>query len=440
MRQHSVAHVIKALDAMRYLVLFILLNLHSVVHVQGFACRSRLTHRQHWRSAADLSLQSLSTSDEPTAKETVAPSKRKPKNYWNDKENVRRELREFWQTLNVTAHYPQDRPPLPSFALLNHFGRNDLRQVMLKYGGREYLSEDLGGCEVIPGKWKVAVNESRIVQELVQNPVLGLRADLPPLSPQQKRTIGNSEFNEEKRAQTRWKYSVQGRRPIKYWSLAVLIESLYEYLSQVRLADNRPAVWMPRPAEIKQAGQNDLFQAIARFGGSAKVAKIAGVVPYTEWRYFEGQLKLMKDLTGYLDEFHRGDHTLFPIASEIKSNNYMALYYGIQRYGGCKFLLTRFGMVCPRGQKNYLDMSFGPFSIDFAIDLLEYIRDDHLKRQPPLNVAVIRMPTEYELFSNGRNDLIDCIQQFGGYENVARRLGLDYVAISTSRSSGGRRR
>jgi hypothetical protein len=84
-----------------------------------------------------------------------------------------------------------------------------------------------------------------------------------------------------------------------------------------------------------------------------------------------------------------------------------------------------------------MDLSFGPFSIDFAIDLLEYIRNHYMQLNAPLLVkpATIRMPTEYELFQNGRNDLIEGIQKYGGYENVARRLGLAY--FDTKPPSGG---
>jgi hypothetical protein len=135
----------------------------------------------------------------------------------------------------------------------------------------------------------------------------------------------------------------------------------------------------------------------------------------------------MKELTRYLDEHHGGNRMVFPTGVEIKEKGYMSLYYAVQRYGGRKFLTSRFGMESPgRVSSSYLEMSFGPFSLDFAIDLLEYIRNDHLESKAPMKPATIRMPTEYVLFQRGRSDLIDGIQKYGGYENVARRLGLAY--------------
>jgi hypothetical protein len=104
--------------------------------------------------------------------------------------------------------------------------------------------------------------------------------------------------------------------------------------------------------------------------------------------------------------------------------------------------MSRFGMEVPkRSSKSYLEMSFGPFSLDFAIDLLEYIRNDQMECKAPLKPAVIRMPTEYVLFQKGRSDLIDGIQKYGGYENVARRLGLAHFdAIPSSKVNYNARR
>jgi hypothetical protein len=352
---------------------------------------------------------------------------RKPNYYWNNIENVRQALTEFWGNLNVSS-FPENLPPIPSEALLNHFERYDLRRVIAKYGGREDLSYDLGGVEIIPGKWKDSVRDSMIVQQLLRNESLGLRADLPPLSPQQKKALNNTVGENLSRDQYRWSYkNKEERRPMKYWSLTQVLENLYEHLDELCETQNRPPVWMPRPVEIRESGREDLFHAIARFGGTKEITEIAGLVPHHEWHYFEGQLTLMKELTRYLDEHHGGNRMVFPTGVEIKERGYMSLYYAVQRYGGRKFLTSRFGMESPgRVSSSYLEMSFGPFSLDFAIDLLEYIRNDHLESKAPMKPATIRMPTEYVLFQRGRSDLIDGIQKYGGYENVARRLGLAY--------------
>ena len=137
-----------------------------------------------------------------------------------------------------------------------------------------------------------------------------------------------------------------------------------------------------------------------------------------------------------MDEHHEGNHDNFPTATEIKENGYLGLYYSIQRYGGRKFLASRLGMNMTatkggRGGGVFDNINFGPFSLDFAIALLEFVRKDQMKHKAPLTKpACIRIPTEYQLFQSDRQDLINGIQLYGGYENVARRLGLEYSVKS----------
>ena len=70
-------------------------------------------------------------------------------------------------------------------------------------------------------------------------------------------------------------------------------------------------------------------------------------------------------------------------------------------------------------------MSFGKFSLDFAIRLLGFIRNDHLSKRPPLKPATIRIPNRQYLMAMGETEIAEEIEVYGGYENVARRLGLD---------------
>lgn len=80
---------------------------------------------------------------------------------------------------------------------------------------------------------------------------------------------------------------------------------------------------------------------------------------------------------------------------------------------------------------DYLEiLTFGPFDLQFAAQLLSFIRDDQMKKQPPLQNNVIGMPSQSKLLAatsvNG-TWLHEKICEFGGYENVARRLGLAFA-------------
>jgi hypothetical protein len=74
------------------------------------------------------------------------------------------------------------------------------------------------------------------------------------------------------------------------------------------------------------------------------------------------------------------------------------------------------------------DMNWGPFDLQFGIDLLEFVRNEQLKRRPPMRHSVVDMPSQTKLLANGEKGvyLDEKIQEYGGYENVARRLGLAY--------------
>lgn len=72
------------------------------------------------------------------------------------------------------------------------------------------------------------------------------------------------------------------------------------------------------------------------------------------------------------------------------------------------------------------NQSWGAFSLSFAIQLLQFIRSQYFILNPPLYSPAIAMPSERDLLSCGQDELASRVATYGGYENVARRLGLDY--------------
>jgi hypothetical protein len=129
---------------------------------------------------------------------------------------------------------------------------------------------------------------------------------------------------------------------------------------------------MPRRSELNDAGRNDLQQAIQRFGGTKKICQKAGLIPYREWSYIEGQYDLMLELKSYLDEFHDGDYTAFPIVSRMNTQGYEHLKRLIQYYGGRRFVANKLGMDI-RGSVSF---NFGSFDLEFGIQLLEFVRNE----------------------------------------------------------------
>ena len=211
--------------------------------------------------------------------------------------------------------------------------------------------------------------------------------------------------------------------------------SRYKYLENRQKARGLPAVWMPKGNELVYAGRNDLQQAIGRFGGSAAICERAGLIPSREWHYMEGLLELMLELKTYCDEYFDGDYSMFPTVYKLDEHGYERLKSLIGYFGGQKFVSQRLGMIhvsCAQGARRNAkeQLSWGEFDIKFGIDLLEFVRAECMKKTPPLRYPVLAMPTFGDLLKSEDSDALKLeakISEYGGYENVARRMGLDYA-------------
>jgi hypothetical protein len=394
------------------------------------------------------------------------PSSRRPKYYWTKLENIERELEEFWM-IDCGVPLPQKKnnkqgsgPCIPNETLLNYFGRNDLRAAIVNtQGGREILSEKLRGAPIMPGKWSEAVATSPELQAMLQNGTFAFSKESPPLSPQQKKcksprensisnlsnksavNTRNAKGNDNSQPQ-KWMHK-SGRKPKGYWTLPRIVAELYEYLDQYRERYGRPSIWMPRPSELVAEGREDLKLAMTRFGGAKRIGSLAGLVSFREWNYFEGQYELLLLLKQYLDEFGGPTSTddtdtkykYFPTLSAIRSDGYHRLNVLVQYYGGRALVAGRFGMELERRsivRQKFVDVakiddiSYGEFSIEFAIRLMEFIRAAQYKLNPPVTKRAMYIPKESRLKTAGPEGewLHEKIIQYGGYENVARRLNL----------------
>ena len=252
------------------------------------------------------------------------------------------------------------------------------------------------------------------------------------LSSSSSSSNNNNNNNNNNNSSDKWAHA-SDRKPKNFWSLQKVIAELYQYVDGVRQEHDRPAVWMPRPNEMAASGRDDLRQAMQRFGGSKKICQLAGMVPFREWYFFEGQLELLVLLREYMDEYQDGDYTAFPNVSDIRRNDYEQLHSLIQYYGGRKYLACRLGMnpgsSLPTADDSFVGVDWGPFDLKFAIALLTMVRQDHLRRQPPLKTPLLVMPSRQRLLANDETHwLHDCVECFGGYENVARRLGLAFFS------------
>lgn len=145
------------------------------------------------------------------------PVQRRPKYYWSDPSNLRSELCEFWKNCGVETV----GPTIPNEVLLMHYERHDLRAAIAKNGGRNSVSELLGGAPIMPGRWNKAVAHSRELQQLLRVDA-SLTADRPP-----RCCIHVSSTTVEPNAANDKNWSHHGgRNPKGYWSLQTVIQEL----------------------------------------------------------------------------------------------------------------------------------------------------------------------------------------------------------------------
>lgn len=363
------------------------------------------------------------------------PRNRRPRNYWSNPKNLLQEIQTFWVVDCGIPSNDINAFPLmiPNEILLHHYGRHDLRAALSSAGGRDTVADLLGGARIMPGRWSEAVQEPLIQVLLKVDPTLS--ADQSPSAMATTSSTATSATTTATTADTtsqdnntnKWSHK-EDRNPKGYWSLTRVVEELYEYVEGVRGEHGRPPGWMPRPNEMAASGRDDLRQAIQRFGGSKKICQLAGMVPFREWYFFEGQLELLISLKDYIDEFGDSDYTTFPNVSDIRRNGYEQLHSLIQYYGGRKYLAHRLGMTqgCSLPTDDFVGVSWGPFDLLFAIALLNFVRQDHMRRQPPLTTPLLIMPRREKLLASSESWLHDRVELYGGYENVARRLGLAF--------------
>ena len=369
-------------------------------------------------------LSQLYTFQKPRQKRSPPTRPRKPRFYWQSLDNIKKELYIFWDEVNVTIN-TNNPPPIPSEQILNTFHRNDIRWAISQMGGRESVSHRLGGAIIIPGKWKDAMKFTEVKQILPSVTNVGLKPSSTMLSNNSTRRVQTKEF----------------------WSKEKVIKELYIYLEGYRETMHRPAVYMPQLAELKQ-NQSRLFNACSRykalyssssvdstsdgFHNNGGIHADAGLIPYQEWRFFESQLQLFVELENYLSIYHNDSEDIFPEPADVLMNGHTNLHDLIRIHGGKTMLAQKLDMkfdttnendpIDSNLKKDY--QSWGPFSLRFAIELLHFIRSRYLLLNPPLSCSQISMPYENDLLRCGHEKLSIQVSKFGGYENVARKLGL----------------
>mmetsp|Transcript_8513 Transcript_8513/g.13190 ORF Transcript_8513/g.13190 Transcript_8513/m.13190 type:complete len:337 (-) Transcript_8513:8-1018(-) len=331
------------------------------------------------------------------------------------------------------------------------------------------------------GQWKVAVETSRELKYLIwkqhrqveltkQGKVLSLSVipdgrnllskDSPPMSPKLLKKMNGTlkpkkPFTpiEAKFAKVMEVYNF--KRPYGYWQNPENVkDELIQYLEAAKSIMGRPVRWLPRFQEFRQFGRSSLVQPTRQLYGSAEnLCQKWGLIPHTEWIYFDCMVNMTNNLVRYYNQHYEGRMgEYFPLLSEIirqtpeegEHNYYKDLYYQIMKLGGRRAVSQTLGIQSDKQPEWHLEkygraklrtvpeiVVYEPLSLLFVQELLEYIREcemahelQPLEEVDPNAYKGIKMPSVEELRENGKESLARQVEEAGGAKDIAVRLYL----------------
>ncbi|GJQ10474.1 hypothetical protein GpartN1_g2265.t1 [Galdieria partita] len=361
--------------------------------------------------------------------------------FWENFENLSNQLADFCATYS----YPVG--VLPTNLFLRTKGAHILVEAIAKHGGPQIVSQKLGWqlSRQRMGNHTRTMLRDRELESLTQQVVeLMKERNLPKNEMPSRETIrrykpvlmnkicaGRSHY--EKIAQrlgfevpkkTRKKRQLPvtthvgdcapGKRTYGYWTdINNIAKELEDFCKQNEF--NQRIV--PASQQLLSKGRGDIWYAIARKGGERRVASHLGLHCNQDWRYFEEFLYLVKEIHQFCLQ-HKWIG-MMPSYRTFRLAGRPDLATLILRHGGNIALGARLGLKLHHNTGKNRLLNWGPFSIEFAIDCLEFTR-----QHCSVVEGMIRIPSKHCMLSNGREDLVHTMESYGGIVQVARRLGL----------------
>jgi len=198
---------------------------------------------------------------------------------------------------------------------------------------------------------------------------------------------------------------------------SVFAYEIVEFTRTYQEFNARPSHWLPKLSAMKSMGREDLPAAIYRFGGTEHVCRELGFVEFEEWFYFESFLRnLCIPLQTYINNYC--DDSEMPQLKKIRRDGFHDLARSIIKFGGRKLIGERLGLI--------ESCDWGPFSLSFAIDLLEYTFANQRKKGINAGRRISILKTSDLMKTKKGRILYELIDRFGGFEGVARRLQLHF--------------
>ena len=336
---------------------------------------------------------------------------RKPTAYWDDINNLGRELATFNEEHGTPG-------VMPTQQTLIQARRTDIVNAFRKHGGFAGVAEQLG--LLYDKKQYDYWNDTNLERELRE--FSGEQGKLG-IMPTQKELI-EAERNDLASAvrkaggypevAKRLGFELPYTRKLRgYWQDFSNLER------EIRAFNNERGVlgFMPTNEEFREAERGDIAYAILKqHGGFLAVAERLGLrlpSPRKPSGYWDDFSNLERELLAFIHD--SGSPGFMPTQDELKRAGQSTLATAISRHGG-------FSAVAERLKLKSLYTAKPPgYWDDFSNlerELLTFIQEYG-------SAGVI--PTDGELRTSGRSDLANAIRKHGGSQSVAERLGWTYA-------------
>ncbi|XWK90534.1 MAG: helicase-related protein [Phormidium sp.] len=333
---------------------------------------------------------------------------RKNLGYWDEFENLRDELLTFIDEHGTSGI-------MPMYEELQKAGRGDLKNAIGKHGGISVVAEQLGlklSYLVKPqGYWEEFNNFKSELFLFINE--YGTSGTMPSSEELKKANRGDLAYAIQEHgghSVVAEKLSLTyARKKQGYWeSFSNLSLELLNFIKE-----NGSLDVMPTSDELKKSGRGNLATAIQKHGGYSTVAKRLGLkTAYVKKGYWQDFSNVKYEILKFIEERNISD--IMPSQEELKKAGRGDLAQAIQKHGGYRAVAEKLdlALVCSAKPKGYWD--------DFNNLKLELIAFIDKSSNP------CKMPTDSELKKHNRGDLINAIKKHGGYQSVAKLLGLSY--------------
>ncbi|CAN0189876.1 unnamed protein product [Scytosiphon promiscuus] len=382
--------------------------------------------------------------------------RRRPPAYWSSDDNLRDEVVKFWAELGVTS------TKVPNQTLLHCFQAHALRHGIALRGGVRDSAEWLG-VQAIPGKWSLALLEDEVVQLSKSGKFGGEDIEQGPLGGGSELIkIATKDWPSREALELGNRASATKQQVEKcangYWTKGNNFErEVLAFNTHYQNKEGLPAVWMVKLIDMANNGRRDMVNAIQRAGGYDPAVERLGLVHPLEWKSFLDQLDTLRELKEFLTDDNGVLQKRMPTLTAFAEAGRNLLRKKIVLLGGRKLLARKMGLHYKPGGKEGAEeddgLEFGRFDLGFAVAILEHVYEQELQRSPVprpperkvrdargferratsrskfrFRPPAIVLPRREDLLAGDAKsmELVEQIEYYGGYENVARRLHLGY--------------